>query len=453
MTEGKNLPFIALIFGWVVLFSTLDAAAQSIEDRELLVVKAAAVKTVGTKAAARRPPPKKRTADSSLLVKSAPKRPKVPADRTSDLTIETEPNATVVMTLQPSGRGAKPTKRQEIAVNGKAVFDNLNPGKYTLSAEKENFVEQETELTIEPQRTATLNYPLEAIQYQLNIETNVSDGEVRYAPAEKIGENSDGTVKLKPEGNYCIVQIKDSKAKITGLSKDYYTIDINPSKTDLRYEPVKAAITPNLIVDEADETDGLKFVSINLGVKISETEFNTTWSGNEWKLPPGWKMEDKMSTLGLNGVALPQDDQYRYYTDFEMRSTARSLDGKSVSYALRAVDENNYYLVRIGGKKAAEPYRLIFYVVKDGGIKQQLNSFDISAFDSVIDDKKSFSVIVKGKGNTFNISIERKGTPLPVGDVTDSFENFKKGAVGIAGINNSNFEVGLFLVCPKSCMK
>lgn len=446
MTRRRGIFLTALIFGCVALFLAVDAQAQPIEDREPLRLKST-VRTTGTKRT-RRPPPKKRTSDSSLLVRRARKTPRVVTDKTSDLTIETTEGATVVMALQ-RGR-LKPLEIKRTAVNGKAVFENLNPGKYVLTAERENYVEQETELTVNPQETATLNFPLEPIRYQLNIETNIPDGEVRYAPAERIGVNPDGSVKLQPSGDYCIVQIKNKQAKITGLSKDYYTIDVNPSQSALEYEPLKATITPDLIVDEEDETEGIQYIDIDLEIKVSNQTFTTAWSGRDWEMPPGWRLEDKMVTAGINGVALP-NDPYRHYTNFEMRSTVRSLDGKTVGFAVRALNKNNYYLIQVGGNRAVNRYMLTAFTVKNG-VPTQLRSIDISAFDSVIDDRKWFTVIIRGEGNTFRIFIEnRRGERQPVGDVTDPYENYKKGAVGVAEINNSNFEVGAFTVCPNSC--
>lgn len=454
MIERRKLKFSNSIFFCAVLFSALAASAQPIEDREPLRRKAS-VKTVGVKSTVRRPPPKKRTSDSSLLVKSRTKTPKVPADRTSDLTIETETNAKVTMTLQPAGRGLKPVEITETAVNGKAVFENLKPGKYSLSAVLENYVEQETELTIEPQKTATLNFQLEPIKYQLNIETNIPDGEVRYAPADKVGENPDGSVRLQPDGNYCIVQIKNKKATITGLKKDYYTIDINPSRNALQYEPVKAAITPDLIVDEEDEKEGLSLVNISLETKISTTAFAPSLrTAGEWSLPGGWKVQDKMSNGGVNGIALPSSkDLYGYYTDFELISIAKLLDGKTIGFVARLIDAQNYYYFQIAGGKAAGRYLLTGYLVKDGTFTQ-LNSYDISAFDSVLEEKKSFRVIIRGTGNSFLVLMDdKRGDPQPLGTITDAFGNFRKGAAGIAERNGSNIEVNFFTVCPLSCMK
>lgn len=452
MIKRKDLPLFSLIFGCAILFSATDTAAQP-EERPPLKIKSIS-KPVDKPAVNKKPEKINRKNNSSALLKlTAPKRTKVVTDTTSDLTIITEPNARVTMILQGGRGAAKPIVKT--ATGGEAEFENLKPGRYAISATLNDFIEEQSVVDIPARQSYKLDFPLEPVEYQLNIETNISEGEIRYAPAALVGRNPNGSLKLEPEGDYCIVQIKNNKAKIRGLRKQHYTIDVTPSPTALQYEPVKAAIEPDDIVDREEETEVSKVVEIDLDTKISRDSFAPAWTSGEWKMPPGWKLENKMSTAGSKGAALPQNDLYRYYINFEMRSTVRSLDGKSVGFALRAVDENNYYLVQISGGKAAERYRVTGYVVRDGVIKQQLNSYDISHLDDVINDRKWFSVIIKSKGNVFEIFMEKRGVPQPVplGNIIDGFENFKKGAVGIADFNNSNFEVGFFTVCPASCEK
>ena len=451
MTKRKGIFLIALIVGCIVLFGVSVASAQPIDNRQPLEEKSTfgPIKTPGPPP---KPPKKKKTFDSSALLKKVPpKRLKAPTVKTSDLAIMTEPKAIVTMTLQ--GRKAVPIKKTA-ANNGTAEFDDLQPGRYKISAALTEFVEQESEVTIGARDSVSLNFPLEPIKYQLNIETNIPDGEVRYAPARLVGKKPDNSLDLVEEGNSCIVKIKNKKATITGLRKKYYKIDIRPSPTALEYEPVLAAIEPKNIVDEEDEAaEDLQSYIINLETKLSDQTFGTAWVSDDWEMPAGWRLKNKMSTGGASGVALPRNPLYRYYIDFEMKSGIISLDGKTVGFALRAVDAYNYYLVEISLDKAIDRYRAKGYAVKNG-VPISIGSRDIPYLALDIKAKKQFNVIIKGKGNTFMIFIEdNKGVPQPVGGITDSFKTFKKGAVGIAERNSSNFEVVFFTVCPSACLQ
>lgn len=448
MTGWKSISLTALICGCIMLFSADTATGQPIE-REPLRIKSTVV-SAGTRPAIPRKPVVRRTANvSALLKKAEPKRTRTVADKTTDLEIKTEPNAVVILTAL-NRRGATPIR--QIARNGIAEFNNLLPGSYKISAALNEFIEQESEVNIPAQDSLTLSFPLEPIKYQLNFETNISEGEVRYAPARLVGKNPDGSLKLEPEGNYCIVQIRNKKASIKGLTKDYYTIDVNPGAAAIEFEPLQAVIEPDDIVDEEDtETEDLKIIDIKLEEKISTQTFASAWTTGDWELTSGWTVRNKLSTGGVSGIALPRNPLYRYYTNFELISDVISLDGKNVSFALRAIDARNYYLVEIAGANAAEPLLVKGYVVKNG-VAAPIYSNNISHFESNIRARKSFRVIIRGRGNTFEVFIEdNRGTPQPLGNIIDSFGNFKKGAIGIAERGNSNFEVGFFTVCPAAC--
>ncbi|MGI8641322.1 MAG: PEGA domain-containing protein [Pyrinomonadaceae bacterium] len=378
--------------------------------------------------------------------------------KTSNLTVSSEAGAKVV--LESSISGVKPMTK-EISKNNsrdKTVeFENLRPGKYTVTASLDGYKTQETEVTIAPQKTVGISLDLESYKYQLNIDTNVTDGEVRFAPARLEGTNSDGSLKTIETGGYCIVLIKKGKAVINELQKGYYNIDIRPSAVE--YQPVLTAINvPTEILDKNDtESNEQQSYRIELDKKISTETFASAWINDEWDLQQGWKLQDrKMKTAGLAGIALPRNEQYRYYTKFEMTSDVIMTDGNSIGFALRAVDRQNYYLVRISGAKASEPFLATGFVIKNNKATL-LFSIPIDHFAKTIQAKKSFRVIIKGEenkdNNTFKIFLEdsETGESHEVGNMIDRDKNFRKGAVGIVGRENANSEVGTFTVCATSC--
>jgi len=278
---------------------------------------------------------------------------------------------------------------------------------------------------------------------------------VRYAPADFIGNNPDGSLKLREKGSYCIVPIRNNVAVITGMKKDYYTIDIRPK--EVKYEPVLAGVAPDDLDEEEEaSTETPESYQINLPVKESTEQFPNSWTNNEWNLPSGWGLRGKLSTNGLAGVALPRSEQYRYYTDFEMIANLTLSDKKIAGFAFRALDPQNYYLVQISGARAAEPYRVTGYVVKNGRT-EQIFSNPIDNVASIVDKQFRFIIRSEKEARTgkdlfkFFVEDSSTGDRLELGNMVDRYDNFRKGAVGIAGNANSDFEVVFFTVCYRAC--
>ena len=374
--------------------------------------------------------------------------------KTSNLVVSSESGAKVL--LKSLVKGVKPVSKG-ISKNNpedKTVeFENLRPGKYTVTSSLDGYKTQETDVTIAPQKTIGISLELEPYQYQLNIDTNIDEGEVRFAPARFEGTNPVGSLKTTEAGDYCFVKIKNKKAVIKDLQKGYYNIDIRPAAVE--YQPILTAINvPTEILDEKDpESNEEQSYRIDLEKKISTGTFASAWVNDDWVLPNGWKLQDRrMKTMGSAGIALPRSEQYRYYTNFEMISDVKSLDSKTIGFALRAFNQQNYYLVQISGAKASEPFVLTGFVVKNGNPKL-LISIPVENVASILKNSKGFRIIIKGEGNAFNVFVvdSNNGDEKPLGKIIDRDNEFRKGAVGIAGFDNSNSEIGSFTVCATAC--
>ena len=372
--------------------------------------------------------------------------------KTSNLTVKTEPGAAVF--LQPLVKNIKPIPPKIADLKGVVVFENLKPIKYKITASLEGFESQEQDkVEILPQKTYGMSLDLKQITYELSFDTNIKNGEIRYAPAKLLDYVPQGLRTEETGGGYCIEPVKNGKAIIKGLKKGYYNIDIRPGSDDVEFEPILTAINvPNEILGDKDDSNELQSYRIDLEKKISTETFASAWTSNDWSLPTGWKLGKSMKTSGLPGIALPGNKQYRNYTNFEMVSDVKSLDGKSVGFVARARDEQNYYLIQISGKNADEPYVIKGYIVKNG-VAEQFPSIPIAHIKATIASQKSFRVIIKGEENVFKVFIRDSETAdiYPLGNFIDRDNNFRKGAVGIAGSENSNFEIYSFTVCASSC--
>ncbi len=372
--------------------------------------------------------------------------------RASNLSVTTEPGAAVA--LSSTGPGARFAKSIIAARDGSAVFENLRPGNYKISSSKEGFETQEQDvLRILPQKTHVLDLDLKPVTYKLKIQTNLADGEVRYAQAINKGRDSKGSIIAEEIGTYCIVKIqKNGEAIVPDLKQGYYNLDIRPAA--LEYEPtlVGVNVPDDTEQDDATVASETKTFELDIQKKISTETFGTAWTAGEWEMPSDWSLQRGMRAGSSPGVALPKNEQYRYYTTFEMVSDVRIQDGGSAGFALRAVDPRNYYFVEFSGTRAPEPNVAKAYIVRNGEARQ-IFAVPASGFASALASRNGFRVIIKGDDKGFLISIENSetGAREPVGLVVDRDSTFRKGAVGIAARTRTRFDVTYFEVCPKVC--
>jgi hypothetical protein len=325
-------------------------------------------------------------------------------------------------------------KTDEIGV---LELPNVPPGKYFLTVSLKGYVTEESEIEVKPQELVTVPVNLAPITHDVFIKTNVSSGEVRYAQIEKPGENGSG---------YCMVPInRDGTAAIMQMREGDYQLDIRPG--DVEYKPISRKITISeeelKKIKNADDEIPFKFDRT-----VSTEDFLANWLPSEWRLPANWKTENKRLQANGAGVALLQNDRFNHYRNFQLKTSLRSLDNKSVGFALRATDERNYYLVQINGSAAAEPYFLTAYIVKDGKVKDVLVNTNIKSFAQSINSPKFFNVTITAKDNVFKVSLEDKDTGIvyDIGIVEDQNNTFPIGAIGIGTKDASKFEVDQFFI-------
>ena len=371
--------------------------------------------------------------------------------RSSNLSVTTEPGARVVLTAL----GPRPgTPRSVVAARDRsAIFENLAPGKYKIASSKEGFETQEQDLvTILPQKTHVLDLDLKAVTYKLKIQTNLTDGEVRYAQAINKGRDAKGSIISEEVGTYCIVKIgKNGEAVVPDLKQGYYNLDIRPTALEYEQTLVGVNVPDDTEQDDENVASETKTFELDIQKKISTQTFGTAWTAGEWEMPSGWSLQRGMR-IDSPGLALPRNEQYRYYTNFELISDVRIHDGGTAGFAIRAVDPNNYYFVEFSGARAPEPNVAKAYIIKDGQ-PRQIFAAPASGFATALASRNGFRVNIKGKDNDFLISIENSetGAREPVGRVIDRDSTFRKGAIGIAARSRTRFDIMYFEVCSNAC--
>ena len=369
------------------------------------------------------------------------------------LSVSTTPNADVKLELIGPKKGVKSFKNTGKAdINGAVDFKEMKAGKYKLSSFLAGYHPEEFEIAVEPNKTTIKRLPLTQITYDFPIRTNVKRGEVRFAPLKKDGQNPDGTPNLVPTGNYCVVVIENQKAVVKGLAQGYYNLDVS-SPDAPEYEPKQSQIRiPEDIKVNSNEVIPSDVVLTN---RQSTGTFSLSSVQDDWILPAeNWKLDTKgiLRTEGI-GVALPKSSNFRYFKDFEMQSTVRLLNDDSIGFVVRAKDEKNYYLIQLTGSKSKNEYLVTGSIVKDGKETERVISNPIkSILKDVLNDHKYFDVVIKAKGDTFQILAENgTGELKPLGNAVFKDNNFPIGAVGLSNVDKSGFEVGRFIVCNEIC--
>jgi hypothetical protein len=385
-------------------------------------------------------PPRPRPAVQPAAVRRVPViQYKIVPTKQTGLTIFTESKAKIsIKSLNPK---LKFEENLEADGDGAVPLIELKPGKYKLSASLQGYQPEELEITISPQKIAPVQIPLSKITYEYTIQTNIDKGEVRYAPAEIIGNNTDGTVRVRETGGYCVVPIENKTAVIKELTEGIYNIDVS-APDDPEYQRQE-------IVVEVDENETRR---VDLDYKHSVNTFNSTVEEN-WKLPAGWKMEGSVIKANGTGMALPKDPAFLFYKDFEMQSNIRLPGNASAGFVVRAKDKDNYYLIKLTGNTAEEPFRVSAIMVKNGKPSGRvLWETTRHIIEKAVNEQMFFEVVIRAKGNTFELfARDEKGALQPLGNAVFRDNNYPIGAVGIGSLENTNFEVNYFVVCNELC--
>jgi hypothetical protein len=371
--------------------------------------------------------------------------------RVSNLTVTTVTGAKVI--LESILKTPKAFKRELIAdAQGNAIFDDLRPGDYKVVASKDDYEPEEVEkVTINPQKAHGLNMDLKALTYKLKIDTNLTAGDVFYAPAIQKGKNASGSIISEQLGNYCVVKIQpNGEAVIPDLKKGYYDIDIRPDSLEFQKKQTGINIPDDIDQDDTSIAD-LQTFQIEIAKNISRETFSTVWIPADWNMPSVWSLDKGMKVKDA-GIALPQNPRFRYYVDFEMLADVKLRDDGTLGFVLRAEDPKNYYLLEISGSKGTNPYTARLYSIKNG-VSQFLNSATTVSFAKTLTSANGFRAIVRGDAKGFTVWIEDSdtGKTHAVGLLTDQYNTYQKGAVGIAGAPKSNFEVNFFTICTPTC--
>ena len=388
-------------------------------------------------------PPKPKAVYGTRTQKVASTRNAHPTVTTGTLSVAAPPNAAIV--LEPIKGGV--AREGNVPPNeGLFIYSNLPPGTYRVAAALDGYKPVEQKIQIAANKAKGVTLELEPILYTITITTNVSAGEVRYAPVEAYTEA--GEKKFRPIGVTRVVPIVGRVATLRGLIQGKYGLDIR-GDFGSGYEARLVSIT----LPDASEKE-----EINLDVALKYIRSTETFSGllsYQWDLPPGWSVASYLLSANGKGISIAHEERYRHYTDFQMVTDAKMLNGIAVSFVLRASENlSDYYLVRLTGAKAEEPFLLSGYAVRNG-VKERLQSVPIPHLSRTLKENQFFKVSIIVKDNNIEVSIadSQTGEFFPLGVLIDPNRRFPIGAVGIYAEGKEQSQYGSFIVCSPVCPK
>lgn len=306
------------------------------------------------------------------------------------------------------------------------VFNGLKPGRYRVAGTLDKHHPNEKVVEIRANNTHSVTLDFKPIVFSVSIKTNVGTGDVRYGP------------EGQPLNH--VASILNGKVQLS-LTEGKYTVEITTG--EFGYETRRETF----LIDKDQSLDRPL-----TQIVLSTGPFSASWTKSglqDWDMPGSWLDSKNKLVVKGPGVALPRQRGYSFFKDFKLTSNARMSNGVALSFALRARDPRNYYLVQLTGAKSEDPHLLRLYRVKDG-VERRLMSIPIpSSAARPMDAGQFVSVSIKmiGYDITVEITDSQTGAPYPLGVLTDPEHSFPVGAVGIAVRNDEENMIERFVVC------
>lgn len=361
---------------------------------------------------------------------------------TGAISISAEPNADLYVTpISIPGQGSVddtvPADERGLS------FPNLKPGRYKVRAELDGYTPDEKVVTVQKNDIANVTLNLRPVTYNVTISANVQTGEVRFAPIVESGTDASGNKIYSQAGVSSVVNIVGGRATLPPLRAGTYGVDIRTD--EVGYAKLLGRFS----------LPGDTNIPVTLEKKLSEKTISANWDTfrSLWENTGNWNSATSGLTVSGPGMAIPRNDDYRHYADFELMSDVKLLNGVAASFVVHATDPRNYYLVQLTGPNADEPYVLRGFIVRNGQAQRFGEPQSIRIFSSTLSSKAPFTVFLKMTGNRIEVQIqdnESGGGLQPAGVLIDPNSQLRVGAVGIGAQGNEQFAVNSFMVC-KQC--
>lgn len=382
---------------------------------------------VGTPGSIKKPP--QPTTTPPIIVK--PSKAKPVTRTTGRLFVVAEPNAN--LRLEPIGGGNDKAKAGTVPLGKRDfIFNDLKPRRYRVVGTLEGYYPEETNVTIEANKVQSVILSFRRVLYLVTIRTNVDNGLLKYT--------------RETESALTVMEIQGKSVQLS-LPAGRYSAEL--SSNEFGYETLHESFS---VTQQAELNFPLRRIA------ISTETFSPTWTPaelKEWDVPSTWEVDSKrLLLLKGPGVGLPRAPRYRLYKDFKLDTSVKMNKPVSVSFALRAQDSLNHYLLQLTGDNSDDPYMVRLFVVKDGNARRvQAVSLPRSAVPG-ISSGESFGVLIEMIGFEIKVSVENTttGAVRSLSTLSDQDRTFQAGAIGIVCRPGEDNIIERFVVCSKSCL-
>ncbi|HEX7315425.1 MAG TPA: caspase family protein [Pyrinomonadaceae bacterium] len=344
--------------------------------------------------------------------------PPPPAPTTGTLTVVSAPGAQI--TIEPLFGDRTQVKQGAVPQTGEPVYNSapLPFGKYLVTATREGYGTLKEERELAPGKVSPVLLPIKEATYKVTLRTNISKGRVEFGP------------KGAPPVSY---PLSGGQVVAPDLRRGEYALKIIPD--EVGFEP-KAEV-----VNVSGDLD----IERRLERRLRKMPLDADFSLREhWQPPPGWSTTPVLTVDGAGRMMLRADDGR--FADFELSANVELVGGTSVSFIVRAADEQNYYLVRLCGPNADRQNALQFYLVKDGK-ERLIQNFKLPT----VKLRDQFRFNVKAVGGNFKFYIDDNNSDLVlVGNVDES--TLAAGTVGVAAGQGDKAKIFQYVILPGEYM-
>lgn len=363
---------------------------------------------------------------TKVVIKRVPGPRVIVTPQTGTLYISAEPGASVKLEyLNSNGEVAEESENTIPFGERSIILNDLRPGRYRVVAELNGYklTSGPREVTVNKGKSDKVDLTLVPITYSVRVRLlNVNNGTLYYAKPGEVSRS---------------VDFQNGQTTLSNLTGGNYTIKIEPQ--DASYK----TWTGTLSVPNAGGE-----VSYTLE-KLSESKDFLGATAGDWDMPSTWSFNSRKVIVNGAGKALPSDNNYRNYRDFQLSTDMRMMNGVAASFVVHAVDSQNYYLIQITGPNSDDPYMLRGYIYRNGSMQRFGRTIPISQFSDTLKPGKFFHVVLTMVGNEISVKVvdSETGDLLKLGTLPDPTNAFAIGAVGIAARDNEQNEVGQFIIC------
>lgn len=364
--------------------------------------------------------------------------------------------ATVTLTsLQNQKEGAR--RNYDLSQGNKLTIPLISPGKYKISVSHPDYnLFTDTITIVKGAPTALAVLPLLVSKYgSINVVGAPAGAKIwldsRELDPQSIGETI--TIERVPVGKH---QLKVSKEGYDELNKP---LEVFPGKPT----PFSAKLDPATITVIFDSEPGAKLyvnneekgaVQVDRKVKVSllpgphrvrltkegyedwkkeitlslenrtvtesialtpipesaEGDWTPEYGSKRWTSESGSWQFDSVGALIRRDVAVfyktEEKREFNFYKGFTLTFRFQ-FDGQGAAWVARAKDRNNYYLFELNGPQSANPGTLIFYIYRDGVLKEQ----DRKKVPGKLAKDDQFKITLEARGNQFIVWLYTNSNP------------------------------------------